>query len=403
MRILFNLLPALVNIIAGLFLFVSAKRMADCGANSFMIAATMTAWAFFYAATSLTLGRFLTKRNAVFFLLAGQLIMLVSLFGLLLSGTAWQYFWLTGTGIACGSFFTSFQVVVKMFGKEEYTLESVARTTAIYTLSWSFGIASGPMLTAFVWGLFSPETGWRYCYVITIVMVFLIILCLLYMNRFVRRKLRETGELEEHAPPPEIPQEQKKLPDLIVATWVAGLLAGCVVAMMRTYLPDYCTKVLRMDTFRQGTVLAVISYAQAFTGLACWKARRWQYHPWVFGLAAAGGIGAMMIFAFASSWTAYLTAALLLGIFYGIFYFTYTFHALIDPVKIARNCAGNETIVGLTSTFAPLLGGVLAMQTGEARSPFWLCGGFILAAMVFFGFYSLRAFRKLGQSGQVPD
>ena len=403
MRILFNLLPALVNIIASLFLFISAKRMADSGANSFMIAATMAAWAFFYAVTSLTLGRFLTKRNAVFVLLAGQLIMLVSLFGLLLAGTAWQYFWLTGTGIACGSFFTSFQVVVKMFGKEEYALESVARTTAVYTLSWSFGFASGPMLTAFVWGLFSPETGWRYCYVITIVMVFLIILALLYMNRFVRRKLRETGELEEQAPPPELPPEQKKLPKLIVATWVVGLFAGCVVAMMRTYLPDYCTKVLKMDTFRQGTVLAVISYAQAFAGLACWRARRWQYHPWVFGSAAAGGIAAMMIFAFASGWTAYLTAALLLGIFYGVFYFTYTFHALIDPEKIARNCAGNETIVGLTSTCAPVLGGILAMQTREARSPFWLCGGFILVAMAFFGFYSLRAFRKPGQTGQAAD
>ena len=50
-----------------------------------------------------------------------------------------------------------------------------------------------------------------------------------------------------------------------------------------------------------------------------------------------------------------------------------------------------------------VLGGILAMQTGEARSPFWLCGGFILIAMLFFGFYSLRAFRKPGQSGQVPD
>jgi len=394
MRILFNLLPALVNIIAGLFLFISAKRMADSGANSFLIAATMATWAFFYAVTSQTLGRFLTKRNAVRILLAGQLIMLVSLTGLLFSGTVWQYFWLTGTGIGCSSFFTSFQVVVKLFGKEEYALESVARTTAVYTLSWSFGIASGPMLTAFVWGLFSPETGWRYCYMITIGMVLLIIGCLLLMNRFVRERLQEPGEEEDRVQPQEISPEQKKLPDLIIATWIIGLFSGCVVAMMRTYLPDYCTKVLQMDTFRQGTVLAVISYAQAFTGLACWKARRWQYQPWVLGLAAVGGIGAMCIFACASSWTAYLTAALLLGCFYGIFYFTYTFHALIDPEKTARNCAGNETIVGLTSTFAPLLGGFLAMKTGETRFPFWLCGGFILVSMLFFGIYSLRAWHK---------
>ena len=47
MRILFNLLPGLVNIISGLFMFISAKRMADSGANSFLVAATMAVWAFF--------------------------------------------------------------------------------------------------------------------------------------------------------------------------------------------------------------------------------------------------------------------------------------------------------------------------------------------------------------------
>ena len=84
MRVLFNLLPALVNIISGLFMFISAKRMADCGASSFMVAATMTVWAFFYAAAAFGLGYVLTKRNAVKILLCGQVILLISLFGLLL-------------------------------------------------------------------------------------------------------------------------------------------------------------------------------------------------------------------------------------------------------------------------------------------------------------------------------
>ncbi|MBO4630595.1 MAG: MFS transporter [Lentisphaeria bacterium] len=394
MRLLFNLLPGLVNIITGLFMFISAKRMADSGANSFLVAATMAVWAFFYAVTAFGLGYILTKRNAVKVLLAGQTVLLISLLGLVLtpSVTA-QYFWLPGTGIGTSAFFTSFQVVVKLFGKQEYALESVAKNTAVYTLSWSFGIASGPMLTAFVWGLFSPESGWRCCYWITIGMVLFIMACLILMNRFVKQRLIELGEAADHAPPPEIPPEQAKLPDLIIASWGIGIFSGCVVAMMRTYLPDYCTKVLRMDTFKQGVILAVISYAQAFAGLACWKARSWQYRPLVLGAAGLGGILALVLFALSASWTVYLAGALLLGIFYGVFYFTFTFHALINPLKTARYAAGNETIVGLTSTFAPVLGGVLAMQTGNVRFPFWLGAGLIAAALLFFTAFTLRTRR----------
>ena len=389
MRILFNLLPGLVNIISGLFMFISARRMAEIGANSFMIAATMTVWAFFYALTAFCLGRFQTKRNAVKILLAGQTVLLISLTGLALTtNAAMQYIWLCGTGIGTSSFFTAFQAVVNLFGKQEYELESVAKNTAVYTLSWSFGLASGPLLAAFVWGLFDPKEGWRYCYFITIGMVLFNIVCLLLMNRFVKARLRELGEDQATAAPPEIPPEQAKLPDLIIASWGAGIFSGCIVAMMRTYIPDYCTNTLHWDTYRQGIILALFSYAQAFTGLACWKARRWQYRPWMYLFACGCGAAALLLFVLVPSWPVYLAGACLLGFFYGIYYFTFTFHALINPLKSARYAAGNETIVGMTSTFAPILAGLLAMQCG-AKFPFWLGVGLALAAGLFF-FWKVR-------------
>ena len=312
MRVLFNLLPCLVNIITGLFMFISAKRMADSGASSFMVGATMAVWAFFYASSAFVLGRFLTKRNAVKVLLAGQGILLIALLGLaLMPSVTAQYFWLPGTGIGTAAFFTSFQVVVKLFGKEEYALESVSKNVAVYTLSWSFGIASGPMITMFVWGLFSPEEGWRYCYFITIGMVLFITICLFLMNGFVKRRLAELGEADGQTVAPDIPEEQKALPDLIIASWSMAIFSGCVVAMMRTHLPDYCTKVLHMETWKQSAVLAVISYAQAFAGLACWKARRWQYQPAVLGVAGVGGVIAMLIFSFSGNFHAYLLAAVM--------------------------------------------------------------------------------------------
>ncbi|MBO4649520.1 MAG: MFS transporter [Lentisphaeria bacterium] len=392
MRILFNLLPGLVNIISGLFMFISAKRMADSQASHFMVAATMAVWALFYALTAFVLGRFLTKRNAVKILLAGQTVLLISLTGLALTDNAvMQYFWLCGTGIGTSSFFTAFQAVVKLFGKQEYELGSVAKNTAVYTLSWSFGLASGPLLAAFVWGLFDPKEGWRYCYFIAIGMVLFNIICLLLMNRFVKARLRELGEEAGNPVPPEIPPEQAKLPDLIIASWGAAVFAGCVVAMMRTYIPDYCTDVLKWDTYKQGMILALFSYSQAFTGLFCWKARRWPYRPWVFAGAALCGIVAMALFLpDTPNWHVCLIGACLLGIFYGVFYFTSTFHALINPVKSARYAAGNETIVGLTSTLAPIFGGLLATLLGP-RFPFQLCIGLIAGSALFFAAGSLRA------------
>ena len=219
---------------------------------------------------------------------------------------------------------------------------------------------------------------------ITIAMVLFNMVCLVLMNRFVKIRLRELGEETENSAPPEVPPEQAKLPDLIIASWGAAVFAGCVVAMMRTYTPDYCTKVLKWDTYKQGMILALFSYSQAFTGLACWKARRWQYRPWIFTAAGVCGIIAMMLFlSVPPDWHFWLIGACLLGIFYGVFYFTSTFHALINPVKSARYAAGNETIVGLTSTLAPIFGGLLAMQLGP-RFPFFLCIGLIAGSALFF-------------------
>lgn len=52
----------------------------------------------------------------------------------------------------------------------------------------------------------------------------------------------------ESAVPPDLPPEQAKLPDLIIASWGAGIFSGFFVAMMRTYIPNYCTNVLKWDS-----------------------------------------------------------------------------------------------------------------------------------------------------------
>ena len=116
--------------------------------------------------------------------------------------------------------------------------------------------------------------------------------------------------------------------------------------------------------------------------------------------ACGCGAAALLLFVLVPSWPVYLAGACLLGFFYGIYYFTFTFHALINPVKTARYAGGNETIVGMTAMLAPIAGGMLAMQSGEMRFPFWLGAAFMLLALVSFVFFSIRA-RKANTSASA--
>ena len=79
MRFLFYLMPGLVDMIIGVFFFVSAKRMANSGANSYMIALTMTIWAVFYAVTSYLMGYIQNRRNAVKLLYGSLAVLYLSL------------------------------------------------------------------------------------------------------------------------------------------------------------------------------------------------------------------------------------------------------------------------------------------------------------------------------------
>ncbi len=387
MKYLFYVLPALVNIITGLFFFITAKRMADSGANSFLVALTMAVWASVYAITAFSLGYIQNKRNATRLIFIGQGILLASMTGLLVfQDVTMQYIWLLGTGLGTAMFFAPFQMVVKMFEKEEHSLESVARSTGIYTFSWSSGLASGPFIAALVWGMFSREHGWKYCYGINILLILFVISCVIFMRRFVQEKLRREDGAVPDGKAAETPAEKeaestRTLPDLMIAAWLLTALGYVAVTMLRTHIPDYCTKILRMSTLEQGIVVALVSYAQALVGLSFWKLGRRLYHPGPVLIASAGGIAALLIFALTSTWIPYLFAAVLLGGFSGMFCFMCTFHALIHPEKTPRYVAVNETIVGATSTFSPLLGGLLAIRVNFVF-PFYLCAGLVLLALL---------------------
>ncbi len=397
--LLFYLMPAVVDITVGVFFFISAKRMADSGANSYKVALTMTLWALCYAVTSFSTGRFITRDNAIRVLKVSQFVLLISLLGLACTDDLnLQFVWLMGTGLGGALFFTSSQSVIKLISRDEYGPETMIRNSACYTFSWSIGMALGPFIAAFIWGLFDPESGWRYCYLIAFVLQLSVAVGVFVLDRNLRRLRKQPENPEESAASVKDaaghaaagPADTRpRLPDLMAAGWCLQGLGYIAIAMMRTYLPDYCTGPLAMSTFHQGIVMSLISFAQAFAGLACCTARRWPYRPWTVGAVSLAGAAAFLIFAGTGDWRLYAFAAVLFGMFSGVMCFTATFHALVNSARTARYVAVNETLVGVGSVVAPMLGAFLATYC-NLRAPFFCCMGCLVLCAVLYTAYTWK-------------
>lgn len=384
MRFIFYLLPCLLNIVSGLLFFITAKRAADADVPSLAVTATLSIWAVIYAASSFIAGRYTTRENAVKTLFVSQFILLLSLAGLLLTPSVkLQYLYLLGCGCGLGLFFTPFQAVVKLFEDVEISAATFSRSAAKYTFSWSFGQGTGPLLAGVIWGMFDPVNGWKYCYMITIGIVLFDLVSLISMQKFIRRKLAISATSENTPANTSSEMESTQLPDIMKAVWILCIGGFLAISVLRSYLPDYATKVLNLPTSAQGIALALISLVQAFVALACCKSQRWQFRPIPMFAAMLLGCGALLLAAFsASSWAIYLAAAMF-GIFTGLLCFMMTYHALANAAKSARYAAGNETIVGGTAVLAPLAAGAIA-DFMAPQTPFYLLIGAMLISAVIY-------------------
>ena len=183
MKYIFYLLPGLLNIVISLLYFITTKRMADAHAPTLAVTAMIPTWALSYTIASFFIGRFTTRSNAVRITLASQIILLASIAGLIFSSSVnMQFIWMAGSGIGTGLFFVPFQAVVKLFEKKENAQDTFARSTSIYTVSWSSGQAVGPLVAAVLWGSFDQQNGWKYCYLLNMLIVIMVIVSLVMMQ-----------------------------------------------------------------------------------------------------------------------------------------------------------------------------------------------------------------------------
>ena len=169
------------------------------------------------------------------------------------------------------------------------------------------------------------------------------------------------------------------MPDLAWLGWLAAGIGCMTVAVGRSLFPVKAA-ILELSKTDQGVILAIVSFTQAFIGLAFIRSKFWMYRPVPVALFSLSGLLGLLLFGLGSRSEIFYLAALFYGIYSGMFFFYLVFHSLVHPTKSSKYVAINEAVVGITSIIGPIAGGIIADKTNSSI-PFYLAAILVLLVM----------------------
>ena len=384
MAVLIYLVPALVDLLLSLVIFVGTVRAARLKGDATHVGAVLAVWSILYILTCPLLGRWVTPRNAHGFVLAGCLTFAVACALLATAASFLPMILLVGvTGMASALFFVAFQILMKEFGAAGG--RPLTYSVGIYIFAWSAGFAFGPMVSGFLMQSSTPApgggegAGWRYAFLLAAGIAFAISAALAML--FHPRNRRRTEMRDAPAPPAETTCYDA-LPDLSWLGWIVAATGIMALSINRTVFASRAVNALHLLDGTIGTIFFVLFLSQSITGLALTRSRFWMYRPLLAAAFALSGILGLLCFGFGQHLAIFLAGAALFGIYSGSFFFYMVFHALVHPEHAGRYIAVNETIVGIASFAGPLLGGILADACGM-RFAFLAAAGLTVLATAF--------------------
>ena len=348
LRIIIYLFPVLINYVLGGVFFISAHRISESGASAVLVTGTMAMWALVYSVVSLLVGRIVNEKNAAGIIAVGGLVLtLVSLAFVLLPGLKLLYLWVALTGVGIALYCTSFQVFMKSL-EHHGSSGGIVYATAMYTASWSAGMAIGPFIFAIL--------PWQLAFYINAAMAAIMTLSMLALRK---RPAPEQDEEPEAEPKTRQQIDYSAYPDYAWLGWVgAGL--GCVtISFVRTLVPKLGVD-LGIGKTHAGCILALVSLMQVLWAFLLIRSKTWMYKASIALWAGLAGLLGCLLFAFVKPVPLLYLAAVLYGSYSSFFYFTLVFFALVHSSQSARYLSINEAVVGIAGICGSILGGQIA-------------------------------------------
>jgi predicted MFS family arabinose efflux permease len=364
LKILAYFVPFAINFLSGGFFFITSHRFAEASAPGIIIGSATAAWGIAYCAVTAIVGKLVNGANALKFILSGGVMLMITALGFIIfNGLYTQFVWLICAGVGAAMFCTPFQLLAKAIESGGETPGTV-KATAFYTLTWSTGIATGPLAFA----RFSVRTG----FIITFILALAVTVSVMIIARLLKNKEKNCNTVDCDTAAKEKETEifsEKDYNKLAILGWIVGGLGTITVCQIRSMWPKH-GYFLAISKDHIAYILALVSYIQAFTALLLCRSETWMWRKVPALLMTLPAVLSLLLFAFATDLKIFYAAAVIYGIYSGTFYFYLVYHSLAHPTRSRFFVAGNEVIVGIVNLLAPVIGGMFVDITGFTGSPF---------------------------------
>lgn len=364
LKILAYFVPFAINFLSGGFFFITSYRFAEASAPGIIIGSATAAWGIAYCAVTAIVGKLVNGANALKFILSGGVMLMITALGFIIfNGLYTQFVWLICAGVGAAMFCTPFQLLAKAIESGGETPGTV-KATAFYTLTWSTGIATGPLAFA----RFSVRTG----FIITFILALAVTVSVMIIARLLKNKEKNCNTVDCDTAAKEKETEifsEKDYNKLAILGWIVGGLGTITVCQIRSMWPKH-GDFLAISKDHIAYILALVSYIQAFTALLLCRSETWMWRKVPALLMTLPAVLSLLLFAFATDLKIFYAAAVIYGIYSGTFYFYLVYHSLAHPTRSRFFVAGNEVIVGIVNLLAPVIGGMFVDITGFTGSPF---------------------------------
>ena len=370
-RLLCYFVPLAVNMLAGGVMFICSYRFSINGCSGLVTSGAVAVWGGVYCLTNFAIKRVVRPANALHFIFAGTVAMVAASLGFILT-EAWlygQFLWIGLIGFGDALFCMPFQLLAKAVESEERP--GTVQATAFYTFSWSVGFATGPLFFAkFV----------REGFYINLGLALALAAAVLGIASLRRPARGEAAKSVADAPAEVSPQEVRSRDVFALLGWIVGGMGTLAVSMIRALWPHH-GEAIGVSQMHIALTTALVSYVQGVTALLLFRSAHWMFRR--AGVAAFSllGVVSLGVFALARSVPLFYLAAAGYGICSGCVYFYLVYHSLAHPTRSEHFVSGNEVIVGVISTAAPMLGGVLADRF-DTPAPFVFAAGALLLAWI---------------------
>jgi len=351
-KILTNLLPLTVDIIASLILFVGRHSLATRGYSETTVGTLVLVYGLGYMLSSLMMTRLIRKqlvRLQMLGSLAGMFVISIflanvqSLPAILVLYTIFPF--------VLSMFFNALQIY--LLGASNQESRPLALTIGHFTFSWSVGFALGPIFASFL----VTQYEWSQVYYLAGLLALLVGLPLLIYKP-------KTALIQPEKPAASTIAESEKAPNLVIPGWI-GLLAG--LAIWNTAMVFWPVQAVQLEVPNNVKGIAEFLFAitQAFAALGLAYVIGWRTKPaWFLLFGSLGVIALLLMSVFGGSWI-FFSGFMLYGAFLGSAFSLSVYHCMLDESQAVRRVALNETLIGLAFLLSYPLAAIFRPRSGE--------------------------------------